>query len=127
LSFSFAVETRPPRLSGSRWRAGDGKGKPLSSKAAIKSIILTLFDITNQIIKARKGLRILAFRRPRPVECEAYSSGVSEKLKNNHLCALCVSAVKQGHFDSVLWRIFMPPYYKKWLKSMQKYPKISIV
>jgi hypothetical protein len=29
------------------------------------------------------------------VECEAYSSGVSEKLKKEHLCALCVSAVIQ--------------------------------
>ena len=43
---------------------------------------------------SRKGLRILAFRRLCPVECEAYSSGVSEKLININLSVLCDSAVK---------------------------------
>jgi hypothetical protein len=50
--------------------------------------------VKRQIINARKGLRILAFRRPCPVECEAYSSGVRGKLKKDSLCALGVSAVK---------------------------------
>jgi hypothetical protein len=52
---------------------------------------------------SRKGLRILAFRRPCPVEClpyemrsifhwgEAYSSGVSEKLININLSVLAPS------------------------------------
>jgi hypothetical protein len=40
-----------------------------------------------------EGLSRFAFRRPCPVECEAYSSGVSEKQKKQKLCALCGSAV----------------------------------
>jgi len=39
-----------------------------------------------------EGLCHFAFRRPCPVECEAYSSGVSEKQKKQKLCALCGSA-----------------------------------
>jgi len=51
-----------------------------------------------------EGLSRFAFRRSCPVEClpnemqsifhrgEAYSSGVSEKQKNQKLCALCASA-----------------------------------
>jgi len=42
-----------------------------------------------------EGLIRFAFRRPCPVECEAYSSGVSEKQKNQKLCALCCSAVNK--------------------------------
>jgi hypothetical protein len=61
-SFSFAVETRPPRLSGSRWRAGAGKGKQLSSIAAGKSTVWIVFVSMQQISRVRQDLRILAFR-----------------------------------------------------------------
>jgi hypothetical protein len=86
-SFSFAVD---PACQRDRYT---GKGKPLSSKAAKKKHPVDYFDITNKIVNARKGLRILAFRRPCPVKCEADLTGVSEKLKKNHLCAFAVSRI----------------------------------
>jgi len=40
-----------------------------------------------------QGFAFLFFALLRPVECGAYSSGVSEKQKNINLCALCAFAV----------------------------------
>jgi hypothetical protein len=49
--------------------------------------------VTNSDGILSEGLSRFAFRRPCPVECEAYSSGVSEKQKKQKLCVLCGSAV----------------------------------
>jgi hypothetical protein len=40
-----------------------------------------------------EGLSRFAFRRPCPVECKAYFSGVSENKKKQKLCDLCGSVV----------------------------------
>jgi len=57
-----------------------------------KASILWL-QCANTGILLPEGLSRFAFRRPCPVECEAYSSGVSEKQKKHKLCDLCGSAV----------------------------------
>jgi hypothetical protein len=63
-----------------------------------KSIILRLQGANTGILLP-EGLSRFAFRRPCPVECEAYSSGVSEKQKNQKLCALCASVVINFYKD----------------------------
>ena len=52
-----------------------------------KGIILWLQGADTSILLP-EGLSRFAFRRPCPVECVAYSSGVSEKQKKQKLCAL---------------------------------------
>jgi hypothetical protein len=68
--------------------------KPLTLRKRQKASILWLQGANTGILLP-EGLSHFAFRRPCPVECEAYSSGVSEKQKNQKLCALCGSAVNK--------------------------------
>ena len=56
-----------------------------------------------------EGLIRFAFRRPCPVECEAYSSGVSEKQKNKKLCDLCDSAVNHLLLKTLLESPYATP------------------
>jgi hypothetical protein len=54
--------------------------KQLTLQKRQKTSILWLQG-ANTVILLPEGLSRFAFRRPCPVECEAYSSGVSEKQK----------------------------------------------
>jgi hypothetical protein len=77
-------------LRGRQWKST----KQLALQKPQKASILWLQGANSGILLP-EGLSRFAFRRPCPVECEAYSSGVSEKQKNQKLCALCGSAVNK--------------------------------
>ena len=70
-------------------------GKPSAAYAAeTTKAINSLIARSDTDILLPEGLCHFAFRRPCPVECEAYSSGVSEKQKRKsiQLCVLCDSS-----------------------------------
>jgi hypothetical protein len=67
----------PLPLRGRQWKSTN----QLMLRKRQKASILWLQDV-NTIILLPEGLSRFAFRRPCPVECEAYSSMVSEKQKN---------------------------------------------
>ena len=54
-----------------------------------------MISLLIQMTDSPKGDVILLFALLRPVECGAYSSGVSGKQKNKNLCVLSVSGVTQ--------------------------------